>query len=304
MPGTPYIYVDMLFLINFLMDYAVLWAAARLAQVRIVPWRLGGAAVAGALYSVLVLLPGLKFLSPIWARLLMSLLMLIIGFVPLAWQRFGQLLLYFYLVAFTMGGAVLGFIYFISNISIHPAFGNLPLPYLWLAVALGTAVLLGKWGAAFLQRTFLQGLLKVPVRIKIQEHEVKVDGLVDTGNQLVDPLTGAPVIIVEYGVLAPFLPAGIKNIFSSGGEVDTVKLSEGFQEEGWPLPLRLIPFTTIGKRHGMLVGFKPAEISLFIGDRQVRKNNVIVGIYSRRLSPKGTYRALLHPDLIYASANS
>ncbi|MDH7576423.1 MAG: sigma-E processing peptidase SpoIIGA [Bacillota bacterium] len=304
MPGTPYVYVDMLFLINFLMDYVVLWAAARLAQVRIVPLRLGSAAFSGALYSVLVLLPGFKYLSVIWIKFLMSLLMLAIGFIPLTWKKFSQLFLYFYLIAFTMGGAVLGFIYFISNVSLHPAFGNLPLPYLWLAVALGTAILLGKWGTAFLQKTFLQTLLKVPVRIKMQGHEVKVDGLVDTGNQLVDPLTGAPVIIVEYDVLAPFLPASVKNIFSSGGEVDAVKLSESFQAEGWLLPFRLIPFTTIGKRHGMLVGFKPTEVSIFTGDQQVRKNNVVVGIYSRRLSPKGTYRALLHPDLLHASANS
>ena len=40
MPGNTAVYVDMLFLINFVMDFVVLWAAARLAQVRISYWRL------------------------------------------------------------------------------------------------------------------------------------------------------------------------------------------------------------------------------------------------------------------------
>jgi stage II sporulation protein GA (sporulation sigma-E factor processing peptidase) len=302
MPEQPELYVDVLFLINFVMDCGVLWAAARVSRVRFASWRLASAACVGAIYSILVLLPQLYFLSAIWIKFLVSLLMLGVAFLPLSWKKFGQVLLCFYLIAFLMGGAVLGFVYFMNNFAIQPVFSNVPLPYLWLAIALGTAVLLGRWGVAFLRKIFIQDLLKVPVLIKMQGQEIRVDGLVDTGNQLVDPITGAPVVIVEYDVLAPYLPPNARSFFPAGGETDLEKVAQCFAEAGYNLPIRVIPFTTIGKRHGMLVGFKPDEITILTGDQKVRNSNVVVGIYSRRLSPRGTYHALLHPDLLHASA--
>ncbi len=302
MPGQPVIYVDVLFVINFIMDFGVLWAAARTSRTRFVAWRLACAACFGAIYGILVLLPDLYFLSAILMKFLVSLAMLGVAFVPLAWKQFGRVLLYFYLIAFLMGGAVLGFVYFLNNFTVQPVSSSVPLPYLWLVVALGAAVLLGKWGVAFLRKTFLQDMLKVPVLIKLQGNEIRVDGLVDTGNQLVDPLSGAPVVIVEYDVLAPFLPPNTSHFFPAGGDVDLEKVTQCFAEAGYTIPIRVIPFTTIGKRHGMLVGFKPDEIIILTGDQKVRNSNVVVGIYGRRLSPGGTYHALLHPDLLQASA--
>jgi stage II sporulation protein GA (sporulation sigma-E factor processing peptidase) len=300
MPGSTAVYVDMLFLINFVMDFVVLWAAARLAQVRASLWRLALAAVLGALYSVLVLLPVFENLSRMEMKFFVSLGMAVIAYYPLPWKKFGQAVLYFYFVAFTMGGAVLGFMYFSSSSSL---IANLPLHYLWLAVALITAGVLGKYGIAYIKKNLLQDLLKVPVEICIHGKSFKVTGLVDTGNQLLDPLTRSPVVIVEYSVLKPYLPLELKNIIDKNGDVDLAKLTEVVPAEGNTLSVRLIPFTTIGKRHGMLVGFRPDKITVFTGDQQICKTDVVIGIYNRRLSPQGSYRALLHPDLIQAAAH-
>ena len=300
MPGNTAVYVDMLFLINFVMDFVVLWAAARLAQIRTSYWRLGLAATLGSLYSVLVLLPAFQMMSRMEIKFIVSLGMVVIAYCPLPWKKFGQAVLYFYLVAFTMGGAVLGFMYFSSSSSL---IANLPLHYLWLAVALVTAAVLGKYGIAYIKKNLLQDLLKVPVEICIQGKSFKVTGLVDTGNQLVDPQTKKPVVIVEYAVLKPYLPLELQNIIDADGEVDLARLTELVPSEGKTLSLRLIPFTTIGKRHGMLVGFRPDKITVFTGDQQFCKTDVVIGIYNRRLSPQGSYRALLHPDLIQAAAN-
>lgn len=302
MPESPAIYVDILFLINLLMDYTILWASARFAQIKFAQWRIISAACLGSLYSIIVLIPNFNFLSDIWSKFIVSVLMILISFVPLPLKKIGQVFLYFYLIAFVMGGTVLGLIYFISNSSVNSPFAISSLPYLWLLIAVGIAFYVGTGGIKFLRKTFLQELLKVPILIRVKGQEIKIDGLVDTGNQLIDPLTGNPVIIVEYDVLKSFLPQYVDEIFSSGEELDLdkiIKMSCNYSDSE-PLLIRLIPFTTIGKRYGMLLGFKPDEIYIFIGDQTLKRNNVIVGIYKRRLSPKGTYQALLHPDLIQA----
>ncbi len=196
---------------------------------------------------------------------------------------------------------MLGFIYLVAGFP-GDARDGLPVPYAWLAVAAGTVLLLGRWGLAALPRNFLQGLLRVPVRIRVQGREVALQGLVDTGNQLVDPLTGTPVVVVEYAALAHLLPRQVQEVFAQGGEVDLEGLVKT-AGAGGALPLRLIPFTTIGKRHGLLVGFRPDEIRLALGGREVRTSRVVIGIYNRCLSPCGGYRALLHPDLLQAPGN-
>jgi stage II sporulation protein GA (sporulation sigma-E factor processing peptidase) len=149
-----------------------------------------------------------------------------------------------------------------------------------------------------MRKAFMQDLQRVPVQIRIRGQILRVNALVDTGNQLLDPLTGAPVIIVEYAAMASLLPIQVREVMGIGGEVNLDKMAEFTDGQ---FSLRLIPFTTIGKNHGMLVGFKPDEVAIQHGDQMVRRTNVVIGIYSRKLSPKGAYRALLHPDLLNAS---
>lgn len=154
---------------------------------------------------------------------------------------------------------------------------------------------------AFFKKSVLQDLLKVPMIIRIQGKELKVTGLVDTGNQLVDPLTGSPVVIVEYGILKRYLPSELQKIIDKSGEVDLSKLTEIIPEDGSRFFFRLIPFTTIGKRHGMLIGFRPDEIIVLTGDECLHKKNVVIGIYNRRLSSRGSrktgYGAREYSDL-------
>jgi stage II sporulation protein GA (sporulation sigma-E factor processing peptidase) len=137
--------------------------------------------------------------------------------------------------------------------SLTGVFNNLPLSYLWLLIAVVAAAILGKYGVAFFKKSVLQDLLKVPMIIRIQGKELKVTGLVDTGNQLVDPLTGSPVVIVEYGILKRYLPSELQKIIDKSGEVDLSKLTEIIPEDGSRFFFRLIPFTTIGKRQKLYV---------------------------------------------------
>ncbi len=300
MPGSTAVYVDILFLINFVMDFMVLWAAAKIAQIRVSIWRLFAGAAIGACYSILVLLPGFYVLTGIETKFFVSILMVLAAYCPLPLKKLGQVVFYFYVVAFTMGGAVLGLVYLVGGSSITGVMSNLPLNYLWLAIALVVAVIFGKYGVAYLKKSLLQDLIRVPVEICVLGKRFKLMGLVDTGNQLVDPLTGFPVIIVEYGILEPYLPRDFQNIVNTAGEVDLSKLVNVGKAKGDTLSFRLIPFTTIGKKHGMLVGFRPDEVVVLAGDQRICKTDVVVGIFNRSLSPRRSYQALLHPDLVEA----
>ena len=64
---------------------------------------------------------------------------------------------------------------------------------------------------------------------------------------------------------------------------------------------RVIPFSSIGKKNGMLLGFKENKIEIQQQDIKREIKNVIVGIYENSFSKKNQYFGLVSLDLIEGS---
>lgn len=84
--------------------------------------------------------------------------------------------------------------------------------------------------------------------------------LVDTGNNLKDPLNNQPVIIVEQDALKGLLPPEIERVVAEveNGELSALQRLETL--EAWQTRIRLIPFNSIGRKNGLLVGFRPDAV--------------------------------------------
>ena len=74
------IYVDTLFLLNGIIDYLLLLAAARLAGEPLRRLRFGAAAALGGAYAVAIFLPGMSFLAGPWCKLASCVLMLVVAY--------------------------------------------------------------------------------------------------------------------------------------------------------------------------------------------------------------------------------
>lgn len=298
------VYLDVVFSINFFMDYVLLWATAKFSQVRTTWVRLAAGALVGACYSLALLLPSLHYLLSFSIKVLFSVAMVYAVFPRLRFKRFLQVLGYFYLVAFTMGGAMLGAIYLISKE--QDLFGIMNgifvfltgVKYTWLVAAVIAAVVLVRYGVGFLKRNFFHSFFQVPVVVELGDKRISTKALVDTGNQLKDPLTTKPVMIVEFSVLKKILPPELVAALGDDNEPDLQRIVESLSGSPWASRIRLVPFTSIGRNKGMLVGLRPDEVIVITADNNIRIKDIIVGIYHRSLSPEGTYRALLHPDVL------
>ncbi|GAW92136.1 sigma-E processing peptidase SpoIIGA [Calderihabitans maritimus] len=310
MQGRYAVYLDILFFINFFMDYVVLWATSKFSQISTTAGRLAAGAAFGALFSILLFLVGLN--SPYYhssglilaGKILFPVAMVWAAFPQVKLRRFLQALGYFYLVSFAMGGAMLGAIfYFNNNPQVVTATAGIRLfltgvRYTWLLAAVAIAVLMGKWGVVAIRKNFFQSIMRVPVIIRFGSHRIPVKALVDTGNQLRDPISKKPVMIVEYDLIKPFLPPALQQAFDKNPEPDVTEIVSSLQGTSWAARLRIIPFTSIGKSKGVLVGFRPDEVIVVADGSPVKIGDVILGVYRKPLSGEGSYRALLHPDLI------
>ncbi|MGI6285419.1 sigma-E processing peptidase SpoIIGA [Neomoorella humiferrea] len=299
------VYLDVLLAVNLVMDYLILWVTARLGQIAASPWRLLGGAAIGAVYSLMVLLPGGEWMHSLIFKFLCPFFMIAAAFYPLNGRRYLQALVYFYLSAFVMGGAILGAVYLIKGGTTVPAAAGLQptvtIGYQWLFVAAAAAVIFSFLGTGWLRRNFWHQVLRLPVIITFNGRRRALKALVDTGNSLRDPLTQRPVIIVEYTALKDILPPEIIKHYSNGEEGDLEGLVKSLAGSPWAARLHLLPYQSLGQNHGMLLGFRPDDVILVTCEGMVKIKEVVVGLYRERLSQEGSYRALLHPDLLQVS---
>ena len=135
------------------------------------------------------------------------------------------------------------------------------------------------------------------IKIKINQKIVKTKAMVDTGNLLKEPITNIPVVVVENKILYDVVPKEIlENIEKIlGGDLSSI--SEKTKQE-YMSKLKVIPFTSLGKQNGMLLGLKADGLEIEVADGVKDADKIIIGIYNKNLSKKGEYSALLGIDVI------
>ncbi len=290
------IYVDILMMENILMNYLILWLTSVTVKVRTGRIKMLSASIIGALYALLIFFPGYRILYSTIMKVLLSFLIIIIAFTPQRLKEFIKQLSVFYLISFILGGAVFGLFYF-TNIGTVTASG------IFLIKGIPFSVLAGAGLVTFIIiRACLVPLYNYLERkslyhsftIRVGDRSAGAVGLLDTGNELYDPITNYPVIVVQYSAVKELLHERIREIFEQNHEDDLDNIYNGFKEANWVSRLRLIPFNSLGKEKGMLLGFKADRVT--IGDKCLEE--VIVAVYSKPLSENGEYVALLNPELI------
>ncbi|KUO52475.1 MAG: hypothetical protein APF76_05425 [Desulfitibacter sp. BRH_c19] len=302
------LYLDVLFLVNLTMDFVLIWATARFTGFSTSFKRIILAALTGALYSVTVYFPALHTsFSSLLIKLLFSIVMIYIAFYPLSLRKMMQALAYFYFIVFAAGGAMLATVYLANTDHTIQAvltgkFSIIePLGYNWLLAAMVAALVVGRYGTRFIRQNFLKNILYVPVIICIGDQRIALKTLVDTGNQLTDPITSKPVMIAELEALKSIIPEVIYKELEENKDFDINSTITCLSETNLISRLRVIPFNSIGEQKGMLVGIRPDSIIIVHNDKTIKIKDIIVGIYNYRLSSKGIYNGLLHPELLQNS---
>ncbi len=294
-------YADVLIIVNFLFNYYLLWLTSLLTRARKPFYRLSLGAFIGSLFSLTLFFPEFPLVT--LGKIIFSLLMILAVFRPLTLLQFVKTTGVFYLATFLTAGTVLALLYFFSTESpvVKAGVRILYIPTLsFTPLVLSFAVIL------ILSRFTWMGLWdlkrmsswKGRVTIRINDKEKTLSALVDTGNNLREPVSGSPVIIMNYQELSSLV-----EIFSfSENEAEgkgMFQLANNIAELS-NTGLYLIPYTSLGKKEGLLPGFRPDEVEIFAGGkhRKWSKGQVIVGLSPSKVSGDNSIQALIHPELI------
>ena len=293
------IYIDMLFLENFVLDFIILYVTGLISKNKIKFLKLLLGSALGAIYVVMYYFIKINVYSNIIIKLLLSIIMIYISFAPTNFKEMLKLTVFFYLTSFVFGGAALSVIYMLNSrrvtIQNGVLIGNYTIRTIFIGVIVAFIVTVIAF--KFVKAKFSKNDLFCNIIIKFNNQQVKIKAMLDTGNFLKDPITNIPVVVVEHTVLYDMIPKEILDNIDDilGGDLE--KIPENIKNE-YMSKLKVIPFSSLGKQNGMLLGLKAD--GLIIDNEEEKKNidKVIIGIYNKKLSKKGDYSALLGFDTI------
>ena len=274
------IYLDIVFLENALMNYIILYATGFVQKRKMKNFKLIISSVLGALYAIISYLKIIPIYSTLFMKILLSVIMIYVAFNNENAKQLLKNLLLFYLASFVIGGCALAMLYMISpkRVSFQNGVlvGTYPMKITLIAGLVGFFII--QYSFSLNKRQMKIKDLLCELEIVVNNKKVKMKGYIDSGNTLKDPISKKPVIIVEKEVMQEI--------------VDVNKLIGGDEN----LKIRLIPFKSIGKQNGMLIGIRPEYVKIKYNENQIITKKVIIGIYDKKISKN--YSALIGLEIL------
>lgn len=288
------IYLDIIFLENFILNLILLYAVGIETKSKIKFYRIVIASILGSIYAIILYIVKNEFLYSIVMKFMLSMVMVYVSFETKGFKDLLKKMLYFYLTSFVFGGGALALIYIVNTGKISIQNGQIQGSYTILTIMIGIIIAFITIIIAFRlkKNKISKDDLMCNIEIKINNKEVKTKAMIDTGNLLKEPITNIPVIVVEHTLLKKIIPNEILDNIDNilGGDLSGI--SESIKNQ-YILKMKVLPFTSLGKQNGMLLGIKAQELKIEETNETKIIEKIIIGLYNKKISPKGEYHALI-----------
>lgn len=255
---TQDVYVDLLFIIDFSMDFLCFYITSKLLHTKITPTRtIIGASVGGA-YSVLILFMSTGVLLAFVADMLVCVLMCTVVFLNRddGIKRLAVSTLLYIFVSSVIGGLMTAMFNLLNRIDL---FGDTTPERdginVWIFAGLAAiSGVISIVGSRFFRKNISRR--RCTVLVKYRNRSVRLNGLNDSGNMLRDALTGKCVIPIALTKCASVLPDSVIKAV----EQKDLQLLGGFDTDD-AKRLRLIPcHNTSGD--GMMIAVIPDSVQI------------------------------------------
>lgn len=290
------LYIDLIILENIIMNYIIILATGMICRAEIKQIRLLLSSILGAIYAVILYVISFNIYNNQITKILVSICMVYIAFNSKNIKMMFKQLVIFYLTSFCFGGAAY---YLLHNVnpnmlkSINGVFvGTYPIKIAILGGILGFFIINISFKIIKNKLTKKDIIYDVEIYYKERKSSIKV--ILDTGNLLTDPITNIPVLIVEKSKLTNMIP---NKILKEINNIITGDILENIDED-IKRRCSIIPFSSIGKNNGVIIGFRPDYIKIYNEENEEIRKKVIVGIYNNKITKNGLYSGLMGLNLL------
>ena len=257
------IYPDILFAINFCMDFISLYLSGTFLNLPRKSRCLLFASSFGAALSVFMVLFNGNAMIDMSVGILSAFVICYIAFGGLVVKSdFFRAVTVFYVVSILLGGAITVFYNFLNGLLSEVVVGDGPANQEKGRFFLLAAMICSAFVYGFMN--ILKGRLtrnNCEMLVSHTGRTVKLHALVDSGNFLRDPFSGTPVIVISYSLAEDILgKVQLKNMvdFKNGCPAKSIRNCTGF---------RIIPGRSMLESR-LLVGFKADKIELLFPEKR------------------------------------
>lgn len=289
------VYIDIVLIENIFMNYIILFATASINKVEIKLIRIFIASLIGGIYAVTAYITDLELYKTLILKILLSITMVYVALNPKTIKKCLKQLIIFYLTSFTFGGTAFALLYFIKPSEILMKngvyIGAYPLKIAILGGIVGFVTIVVAFKTVRGRITSRNMYCKT--RIQIGGKEIQSISMIDSGNLLREPISGNPVVIVETSILQNIIPSQILNNIKeiTEGKIEQIPIE-------YASKLRIVPFTSLGMPNGILLGLKIDKLIIEHDDEEIENNDIIMGLYNKKLSKTDKYTSLIGINLI------
>lgn len=294
------IYLDVIFLENLCMNYIILFATALILKNKIKYYRLIISSTLGGIYAIISLFNAFQMYTSLFFKILISIIMVYIAYNPNSIKELIKRIMLFYLTSFAFGGCAFALLYFIKPQEIFLKnglyIGTYPIKIALLGGLIGFCLIVNTF--KLIKNRINKKDIYCYIEIEFNNKKVSMKSLIDTGNMLKDPITGMPVIVVQKDILKDILPNEILENISNIIGNDSCSIVNILENTEYVNRFKLIPFSSLGVQHGLLLGFKADNVKIKYNEEVRELKKTIIGIYEKKLSKNNIYTALIGLDTI------
>lgn len=288
------LYLDVIFFENLCMNHIILYATGIIRKNKMKQTKLLLSSILGSAYAIIIYLKILSFSSNLIMKIILSVSMVWIAFDSKNMKALAKDILMFYVVSFVFGGCSFALIYLLDPSKVEMKNGVLVGSYPIKVTLIAGIIAFFAIQIAF---KITKNKLSVEdmicnVKIYYGNNNINIRTLIDSGNMLKDPVSGVPVIVVEYEKILKILP---KKVIDNIKKIQGGEILEDYNEN---FKIRLIPFSSLGKENGMLVGVKMKKAIITFREKEEIIDNIVVGIYNSKFTKDNRYNALIGLDII------
>ncbi len=299
------VYPDIIFILNFFIDYILLFLLSKVNRRKSNWKRFLGASAVGAMSAVIVsIFPWMNLIIRfLFMNVAVSALMLFLAFGRMRPAELLKQMLALYLITYFAGGLINSIYYYtdfrerliyygtalvLSNIS----WKSILLIILLLIPLTFFLLWFVRWYQSGRKETY-------EVELFYDNHNIHTTGLMDTGNCLYDPVYKKPVLVMESSLLGKLLPKeafeeveAARACLLGKNESPVAAGSENMRR------LRFIPYQSVGKTRGIMPGVILDKVIIHTGRETICNEKVTAAICDNHLSTKDDYHVLLHKELV------
>jgi stage II sporulation protein GA (sporulation sigma-E factor processing peptidase) len=263
------VYIDLLILINLIVDFFLLYITGKTLKLKMKFRFVFLAASIGSIYTITLIYPGLELFSAFYFKIIVSVILIYISFGNRGFVTNLKILSVFILYSMLLAGLCIFIQYNKYSYVDGPVIINFS--YQWLFASLMVLYMIIDRLVAYIKDRNKLFTLIYNIDIVFKNKCKTVRAFLDTGNELREPVTNLPVIIVESSVFENMDLKGESKFY--------------------------IPYRVINGGIGKLQGFKADVVRIDFG-KEIKYREAIIAICQEKLSKLGDYHALLSRGII------